>query len=182
MGRGWRSYSPRIVQRRRYKEPKWPDNGQKEVEDKNCPSRLRGATLCWWGCNQHDVVQSPSELRIKAAESKDPMPGPTAQRNKDKSRKWSPQARKTRGAGITYLHTRMGLNGEALQARSSMSFVMLTLNHDDVSKNLIWYLLKIAKEALQDSKQTSQKLSTIRIRPAKQEKCSERLCPPPPKP
>ena len=75
---------------------------------------------------------------IEAAESKDPMPGPTAQRDKDKSWRWSPQARKTSGAGITYLHMRMGSNGKALQARSSMSFVILTLNHYDISKNLMW--------------------------------------------
>ena len=84
MGRGWRSYSPWIVQRRRYKEPKWPDNGQKEVENKNCPSSLREATLCWWGRNQYDVVQSPSEFMTKTAESEDPMPGPTAQRNQSR--------------------------------------------------------------------------------------------------
>ena len=58
-------------------------------------------------------------------------------------------------AGITYLYTRMGLNGEALQAQSSMNLVMLTLNHDDISKNPMWYLPKIVKETPQDSKQTS---------------------------
>ena len=58
-------------------------------------------------------------------------------------------------AEITYLYKRMGLNGEALQARSSMNFVTLTLNHDDISKNPMWYLPKTVKETLQDSKQTS---------------------------
>ena len=56
-----------------------------------------------------------------------------------------------------YIYTRMGLSGEALQARSSMNSVMIALNHDDTSKNLMWYVLpKIATETLQDSKQTSQ--------------------------
>ena len=66
------------------------------------------------------------------------MPGPTAQGDKDKSWRWSPQARKTSGGGITYLHMKMESNGKALQARSSMSFVILTLNHDDIGKHLMW--------------------------------------------
>ena len=83
-------------------------------------------------------------------------------------------------AGITYMYiyTRMGLNGEALQARFSMDFMMLTLNHD-ISENRIWHLPKIAKETLQDNKQTSQKLSAIRIHPARQERFSDELRPPP---
>ena len=138
VGRGWKDSSPRIVQRRRYKEPKWPDSGPEEVGDKSWPNRLRETTLCWWGRNQHDVAQSPSELMIEATKSEDPMPGPTAQRDKDKSWRRSPQARKNGGAGITYFHMRVGSNGKVLQARTSMSSVMLTLNHDDISKNLVW--------------------------------------------
>ena len=34
---------------------------------------------------------------------------------------------------------KMGLSGEALQVRfSSISSVMITLNHEDISKNLMW--------------------------------------------
>ena len=91
---------------------------------------------------------------IETAESKDPMPGPTAQRNQNRFGGGHPQARKTGVAGITYMYiyTRMGLNGKVLQAQSSMNFVMLTLNHEDISKNLMWYLSNITKETLQDSK------------------------------
>ena len=44
-GREWRSCSPRIVQRRRYKEPKWPDMGQRKLRIKIVPVKF-GKRLC----------------------------------------------------------------------------------------------------------------------------------------
>ena len=77
---------------------------------------------------------------IKTAESKDPMPGSTAQRNQSRFGNSHPRARKTSVTRIAhaYIYTKMGLSGEALQVRSSMNFVMITLNHEDISKNLMW--------------------------------------------
>ena len=68
---------------------------------------------------------------IKTAESKDPMPGSTAQRNQSRFGNSHPRARKTSVTRIAhaYIYTKMGLSGEALQVRfSSTSSVMITLN------------------------------------------------------
>ena len=113
---------------------------------------------------------------IETAESEAPMPGPTTQRNQSRFGGGHPQARKTSVARITYIYTKMGLNGKSLQAQSSMNIAMPTLNHDDVSKNPVWHLPKIAKEILQNSKQ---KLSAIRICPAHKKGVRMSSIPPP---
>ena len=68
------------------------------------------------------------------------MPRSTAQRNQSRFGSSHPHARKTSITRIThaYIYTKMGLSGEALQVRSSMNFVRITLNHEDISKNLMW--------------------------------------------
>ena len=63
-----------------------------------------------------DMVQSLSEFIIETAESEDPMPGPTKQRNQSRYGGDHPQAKKTSVAGITYTYTKIVLNDEALQA------------------------------------------------------------------